>query len=85
MKVFFSREMGDYVVDEKCVCGHPKREHGSVLKKINHDRSVRIPHDGNCCKGKCRCKSFKWAGWVTATEAAAAVPAGMFEEAVEMV
>lgn len=67
-KVFFSRELGDFVVDERCVCGHMKRDHGSKLIHISAERMVRLPNDGNCCKGKCDCVKFRWAGWVTASE-----------------
>jgi hypothetical protein len=73
-KVFYSRELGDYVVDERCECGHPKREHGSVLKKLPENKLLRVPNDGSCCSGQCACTHFRWAGWVTATEVEHSIP-----------
>jgi hypothetical protein len=65
---FYSRQLGDVVVDEMCVCGHLKRDHGSVLKKIDSEKSLRLPHEGNCCDGECECPHFVWDRWVTASE-----------------
>lgn len=68
MKVFYSREVGDFVVDALCECGHLKREHGSLLLPLPHGRMLRLPNDGSCCTRLCVCKRFTWAKWVTATE-----------------
>lgn len=69
-RVFFSREMGDYVVDQRCECGHLLSEHGSCLLPLGDGRSLRRHHDGNCCSTAtdCDCPRFRWDGWVTATE-----------------
>jgi hypothetical protein len=69
-RIFYARSVGDIVVDDKCVCGHRKSDHGSVLTPLPHGKKLRIPHDGNCCTRKCVCRAFQWAGWYTATEAA---------------
>lgn len=68
-RVFFSRELGDYVVDAMCDCGHLRREHGSKLLRISKEQMVRMPHDGNCRHDDdCACERFTWARWVSATE-----------------
>lgn len=70
----FSKAKGDYIVGSMCECGHLERDHGSQTLRISNNRMLRRPHDGNCCKGKCACKRFTWARFVTLTEMAAMVP-----------
>jgi len=72
--VFFSKALNDFVVGEMCKCGHLHRDHGSQLKKISDQKTLRLAHDGSCCVGKCACKHFRWARWVTATEFADTLP-----------
>jgi len=73
--VFYSEQLGDYVVDELCKCGHLKSEHGSKLTKINEKATLREPHNGSCCTGGCACAQFAFARYVTVEEAAGVVVA----------
>lgn len=67
--IFFSEQIGDYVVDELCKCGHLKSEHGS--KTINMKGYMfRESGKGNCCGGGCVCKKFIFARFVAINEAA---------------
>ena len=67
--IFFSKHLGDYVVDEMCKCNHLKSEHGSRVKMMG-DSMLRDPHKGSCCCGSCVCKKFNFERYVTITEAA---------------
>ena len=51
------------VVDEMCVCGHPKSEHGSHTIQIPRSL-IRLPATGNCCQSHCNCARFCWAAWI---------------------
>ena len=87
MKVFYSHQCGDYVVDAMCECGHLKREHGSMSTRVGQGKKGRIlrrPNEGSCCKGKCPCPRFTWDRWVTATEFMALHMPDNVEELVEM-
>lgn len=66
----YSKARGDYIVGSMCECGHLEREHGSQTLSLPNNRMLRKPHDGNCCRGKCFCKRFTWARFVTLTEMA---------------
>jgi len=68
-KLFFSRQLNDYVVDEMCSCGHLKRHHGSLLHKFK-SLMVREHSDGNCCSGHCGCPQFTFERYVGIKEAA---------------
>jgi hypothetical protein len=70
MQPFYSRAHEDYVVDERCRCGHLLSDHGSRTTKMDNGQMLRINHHGNCCNGNCRCPQFTWAGFVTAEEMA---------------
>jgi len=64
----FIRLANKVAVDERCVCGHPKSDHGSVLCCKGNLR-IRMANDGSCCcrmteKGPCPCPHFRWAGWI---------------------
>jgi len=69
LKVFYSRQLDDFVVNEMCQCGHFKSEHGSLVKKIRQTL-LRQPSEGNCCSSHCDCdcKQFTFARYVTADE-----------------
>lgn len=69
MKMFFSRQLNDYVVDEMCVCGHLKSLHGSLLHKFSNSM-IREHSDGNCCSGRCNCPQYTFERFVAAEEAA---------------
>lgn len=69
-RLFFSRVLGDYVVDEMCECGHLKSEHGSRTTRIGGSRMLRQANDGSCCKGRCECKQFTFARFVGLEEKA---------------
>lgn len=66
-KAYWSNQLEDYAVDARCVCGHFQSEHGSKTVRCD-DKLIREAGHGNCCKGRCRCKKFDWAGWVGAEE-----------------
>lgn len=68
-KLFFSRQLNDFVVDEMCSCGHLKSHHGSLLHKLKN-AMLREPNDGSCCTGHCGCSQFTFERFVTAEEAA---------------
>ena len=70
VKIRYSKARGDYIVGSMCECGHLERDHGSQTLKLPNNRLLRRPHDGNCCKGKCACRRFTWAKFVTLTEMA---------------
>jgi hypothetical protein len=63
----FIRRAGQYAVDERCACGHPKSEHGSTVC-CKGAVSIRMPGKGNCCckvkGGRCKCPQFRWVGWI---------------------
>ena len=67
--IFFSEQLGDYVVDELCKCNHLKSEHGSKITKMG-DFMLREHNEGSCCSGGCVCKQFKFERFVTVVEAA---------------
>jgi len=71
LKVFYSRQLNDFVVNEMCQCGHLKSDHGSLARKI-YQTIVRQPNDGNCCSSNCNCdcNQFTFARFVTADEIA---------------
>ncbi len=69
-RIFFSEELQEYVVDSMCSCGHLESEHGSKLLPLQNKLKLRLPHEGNCCSGKCKCPKFHWARWVTVIEKA---------------
>ena len=63
-KLFWSNQRQDWVVDERCTCGHTKEAHGSRTTK--HGGVLYREHsDGSCCEPDCDCEQFRWAGWVT--------------------
>jgi hypothetical protein len=66
--VFYSREHGDWIVEEMCECGHLKREHGSNLLPLGNGRKLRVPNGGNCCANSCDCPRFTWDRFVTISE-----------------
>lgn len=67
-KMFFSRQLNDYVVDEMCTCGHLKSLHGSLLHKVKNVM-IREPSDGNCCSGRCGCTQYTFQRFVAIEEA----------------
>lgn len=69
MKAFFSKHLGDFVVDEMCRCGHFKSKHGSLCSKVQGSL-IRHSGEGNCCSGSCECLQFTFVRFVTVTEAA---------------
>lgn len=68
--LFFSRQLGDYVTDAMCECGHLQSEHGSLVMRVGLRNLIRSGHDGDCCEGACDCSKFTWVRWVTIEEAA---------------
>lgn len=66
---FFSRERQAEVVASKCECGHLESQHGSQLRDMAKGKKLRLPHDGNCLAGGCKCERFVWECFVTAEEA----------------
>ncbi len=67
---YYVSQSDDFVMDEMCACGHLKSEHGSrtVKLKASGDRSLRIPNDGSCCNGDCRCPRYRWVRFVYMNE-----------------
>lgn len=63
-KLFYSNQREDWVVDERCRCGHAKSEHGSRTRKTG-DKLFREHDHGSCCADDCDCEQFRWAGWIT--------------------
>lgn len=63
-KIFYSRELGDFVVDSLCECGHLERDHGSHLIS----GKIRVHDGGSCCVKQCECLKFTWYRWVTIKE-----------------
>lgn len=57
---------GQWAVDEKCVCGHLRSEHGSRVLNDHLLPIVRLENLGNCCHRNmvCECRRFRWAAWV---------------------
>lgn len=68
--IFFSEQLGDYIVDELCKCNHLKSEHGSKVTRMDGGSMLRDPNKGSCCSGGCCCKRFKFERFVTVAEAA---------------
>lgn len=71
-KPFFSRTLNAFVLDEMCVCGHLKSEHGSKIVR-SRGAIIRLHDDGSCCKSGCSCKQFTWLRDVTDDEMAAII------------
>jgi hypothetical protein len=69
-KPYYDPATNDFVFDEVCQCGHLKSEHGSMLVKLQQSggSSLRLPDDGNCCKGQCNCAKFVWIRFVFTDE-----------------
>lgn len=70
-KPFYCHSVNDVVIDGVCECGHLERDHGSRLKVIDKDNTLRESHGGGCCADKCNCPRFTWKRWMTITEFAA--------------
>ncbi len=68
-KPFFSHSLRAFVLDEMCVCGHLKSEHGSKTIR-SRGATIRLHDDGSCCENGCACKQFTWARDVTDEEMA---------------
>lgn len=72
MKPFFSKPLNDWIVDEVCKCGHSKKEHGSLVKKVSNGM-LRLAEEGNCCSGHCECLQYTFENYITAEQAVAKV------------
>jgi hypothetical protein len=67
---FFSKDHDDFVVAERCTCGHLASAHGSQSVRLPDGRLYREASHGNCCETGCTCKHFRWAGFITSDEMA---------------
>lgn len=62
---FYSERRRDWVVDEVCMCGKLRSEHGSLVMKID-DRLLRLESEGNC--SETNCPHYCFGGFVTAAD-----------------
>jgi hypothetical protein len=61
---FYSERRNDWVVDEMCMCGKLRSEHGSLVQRIG-DKLLRLESEGNC--SETHCNKYVFGGFVTAT------------------